>query len=233
MSSRRFRDPSAWFAALILPAVLLGCDSQSGLTEEADPPSVPVLASPADGADDVADDLALEWSPADDGTVFHVIVATDRDLTEVRAEVPNHPSPLFVLTNLQIGKTYYWRVRAVNPAGESDWSPVRSFTPAVVGVPPPSPDLVAPVPDAITPLETVLYWNAAPGAVSYDVQVAQEDVFVRMDVDREGILTTYRNIGNLITGYEYFWRVRARNYSGVSAWSPSRRFHTSFQTPGS
>jgi hypothetical protein len=192
-----------------------------------------VLTSPADGANDVADDLALEWSPADAGTVFHVVVATDPALTEVREEVPNHPAPLFVLTSLQIGKTYYWRVRAVNVSGESAWSPVHSFTPARQGVPPPTPDLVAPAQDAITSLETIVYWNAAPGAVSYDLQVAQEDVFLRMDVDREGLQATYRALHNLITGYEYFWRVRARNYSGVSAWSPSRRFLTNFQTAGS
>lgn len=221
------------YAVLALVLSLLGCDSQSVLDEEDLPPTVPVQSVPANGASNVADDLALEWIPGEAGTVFHVIVASDADFTKIRAEVPNHPDSRFVLTDLQVGGTYWWRVRAVNAAGTSAWSPTWTFTPDRMGVPPPVPDLVAPVHDSLQPLETIVYWNAVPGAVSYDLQVAQEDVFVRMDVDRAGIEDTHRTLDNLITGYEYFWRVRSRNYSGVSAWSPSRRFQVIFQTPGS
>ncbi len=203
------------------------------LTEETPPPTAPALSLPADGSSDVADDLALEWTPGEAGSVFHVVVASDPDFTDIRAEAPNHPEPLFVLTDLQVGGTYWWHVRAVNAAGTSPWSDTWTFTPARLGEVAPVPDLVAPAHDSIQPLETIVYWNAVPGAVSYDLQVAQEDVFVRMDVDRSGIDDTHRTLDNLITGYEYFWRVRSRNYTGVSAWSPSRRFLVNYQTPGS
>lgn len=224
----------ARYVAALLVLVLVGCDSQSGLVEEKVlPPSAPVQSLPRNGADDVADDLALEWSTAEQGTVFHVVVATDPDFADIRAEVPNVVDPRYVLTDLQIGGTYWWRVRAVNSAGTSPWSETWTFSPDRKGIVPDIPALVAPLPDTITQLEVIVYWSGVPGAVSYDLQVAQEDVFVRMDVDRSAIENTQRELDNLIYGYEYFWRVRSRNYSGVSAWSQPRRFEVTYDPTGS
>jgi len=221
---------AARYTLAAMAVLLIGCDSQSGLTDAPALPSVPVQLLPADGADDVPDDLALEWSGAEPETVFHVIVASDASFESIRFQATALADPLLALENLQLGGTYWWRVRAVNAAGESDWSETWSFTPDHQGEVAPIPELVSPLPDAIQPLETIVYWTAVPGAVSYDLQVAQEDIFLRMDVDRKGIHATSKTLDNLIHGYEYFWRVRSRNWTGVSDWSEPRRFMVSYET---
>lgn len=91
-------------------------------------PSLPELSEPLDGAESLGTTLDLEIrrsskvinefqvsdSPGFDNIIFG-------KLTESR---------LVELSNLDTDTEYFWRVRATNPCGTSDWSAVFSFTTA-------------------------------------------------------------------------------------------------------
>jgi hypothetical protein len=104
----------------------------------ANPPSVPVLLSPAPG--EVVTDYTplLDWgdSSVPAGTTlryYHVRLATDSKFKSIVFNKWSNASELTVPTDLPADGMYYWQVRAVNTLGQgSAWSPPWSFSTAPV-----------------------------------------------------------------------------------------------------
>jgi len=116
--------------------------------------------------------------------------------------------------------TYYWRVRVSGiKSGPwlSPWSEVRNFT--VSGEIPfqiVSPEIGA-TGVSITP---TLSWTEYPGAISYEVQVADGSIpegitFAILDVSHSADLTFYNIEEPLKYSNTYYWRVRA---AGTDEW---------------
>ena len=75
--------------------------------------------------------------------------------------------------------------------------------------------------DAITETSVQLDWSASQGAESYEIQYTTEEKnFDNAEVSSETSDFNHREIGNLSSGYEYYFRVRAKNGQGDSEWSP-------------
>jgi hypothetical protein len=72
---------------------------------------------------------------------------------------------------------------------------------------------------------TPLTWEASVGAATYHVQVANSTAFTTTVVNDSTLTATTRNVGVILaSGGDYYWRVRAKNVSGVSGWTTTRRF---------
>jgi hypothetical protein len=124
--------------------------------------------------------------------------------------------------------TYYWRVNATNPSGTSSWSTVWSFTTADI---PAVPTLVSPADDTTDVSHTpTLTWNASSGATSYQLQVATDSFFVSIIYSDSSLTSTSQAISSLVSSTTYFWRVRAGNAGGSSAWSSVWRFTTALSS---
>ncbi|MBK6347796.1 MAG: T9SS type A sorting domain-containing protein [Bacteroidales bacterium] len=90
-----------------------------------------------------------------------------------------------------------------------------------------TPELVAPDNSATDAAPNVeLDWNAVAGQIGlhYEVQLSLDEAFTN-PVTFSTELTAYR-MTNLLFGQLYFWRVRAIDSEGTSAWSSSRSFTT-------
>ena len=119
-------------------------------------------------------------------------------------------------------QTYFWRVRAQNDVGESEWSPVRRFSVSQEAIVPVHPGLVAPSNGALDmPTEVYFKWEEIPGASTYHLQVSLEANFIRRSADLSGIRGNVQQIKSLVPTYIYYWRVRAENPVGKSVWSPT------------
>ncbi|MFK8016412.1 MAG: choice-of-anchor B family protein [Gammaproteobacteria bacterium] len=71
-----------------------------------------------------------------------------------------------------------------------------------------------------------VFWDAAPGAFRYDVDVATDAAFVDIVAAGSNIdALSFTPVGGLEVGTEYFWRVRARNACGTTP-SDVYRFQT-------
>lgn len=212
-------------AIVLLAVVLVGCDAQDGVVEEVLPPAIPRLTAPDDGSNDTENAVELTWTAADPGTFYELVVARDHAFQDIVVTVADLQSPSFVITGLEVGREYCWRVRARNEAGMSEWSGDWTFSPSreahVAAVPYP---LWPPHNQTSLPEVVRVEWTPIEGALSYDLQLAQEDIFVRRDADMTAIPGPAQELVGLVKGYEYFWRVRSRNHAGVSAWSPVWRF---------
>ena len=126
---------------------------------------------------------------------------------------------------LNVGRTYFWRVRAFNTANEySGWSAVRSFR-----MPYAAPVLTLPL-DAATGVsrKPTFTWGTITGATSYNLQVSTSATFTGLlAINRTVSVPTYTHTLNLTANTTYYWRVRANGSYGPGFWqSPVFSFTT-------
>jgi uncharacterized protein (TIGR03067 family) len=75
-----------------------------------------------------------------------------------------------------------------------------------------------------------LTWETVSGTASYRVQVSTSSVFEMLEVDDSAITTNTMNIV-LMGGTTCYWRVKAKNIYGTSAWSLVGNFTTLVPVP--
>jgi formylglycine-generating enzyme required for sulfatase activity/N-acetylneuraminic acid mutarotase len=196
-------------------------------TSKAPLPS-PVLNSPANGATNLNPvRLQLIWLAVTNATSYRIEVSSDSTFKTVAVEDSTLASPSKTLDSLSRGVKYYWRVRAKNPAGVSVWASPWNFT----TVPPPIPS----VPSLVSPASgsanqsrrPTLVWSSVSGATSFQVQVSSTPVFTAIVAVDSSLTDTSKTLDSLLSGgATYFWRVRAKNAAGVSAWTGAWGFTT-------
>jgi len=72
-------------------------------------------------------------------------------------------------------------------------------------------------------------WSKSTGAMAYALQVSLSNAFTSNVIDQSSADTTY-STSILQMSIRYYWRVRAENLSGASAWS-QRLFTTKLSIP--
>ena len=95
--------------------------------EDTEPPNAPTLVSPGTS-------ITFKWNASTGATKYQLQVNTTSDFSGTdafNAEVGDVTT--YEVTGLTTGTTYYWRVKAGNAAGWSDWSsPTKSVLPSQV-----------------------------------------------------------------------------------------------------
>ncbi len=81
------------------------------------------------------------------------------------------------------------------------------------------------------PVSLTLVWHSATNALTYHVQVATSSGFSTIFTQDSTLTDTSISINGLANGTVYYWRVRAKNTDGVSAWATYRRFTTIVAPP--
>jgi hypothetical protein len=135
-------------------------------------------------------------------------------------------------SGLSTGAAYYYRVRAYNSAGNSDYSNEASAT----TLPPPrAPVLKSPASrSTVSSLTPRLEWNASSGAVSYGLQISTDYRFTNLVIDETGIADLFYDVapGTFNWNTTYYWRVNASNsFDSTSSWSSYRYFKTAVGPP--
>ncbi|MBI3109928.1 MAG: DUF1565 domain-containing protein, partial [Ignavibacteriales bacterium] len=103
-------------------------------------PSAPALASPADGATDLALTPTFTWNQSQDALTYRLQVSTNAAFTTLVFNDSTLTDTLKQVAPLSEGRTYYWRVNAKNSGGTSAFSGTRSFS--TVGAPRPGTGVV-------------------------------------------------------------------------------------------
>jgi hypothetical protein len=90
----------------------------------------PHLTYPVNNAKvDITDSVTLKWSLLGYATSADLQVAKDIDFNDKIIDESELKTALRTIEDLQSGTTYYWRVKAKNDFGESEWSDIWSFIP--------------------------------------------------------------------------------------------------------
>ncbi len=125
------------------------------------------------------------------------------------------------LTDMLFGKTYYWRVRAINARDTSNWTQRTLNTLDYV-------TLTAPNNGATTWTGVEFDWNAHDGVDFYEIQLDTSTTFnsPMFKNDIEGYinssdrnLDTEEFLSDMLFGHKYYWRVRAINSRDTSNWT--------------
>lgn len=191
-------------------------------------PERPMLSAPADGSAGMAESLLLEWKPAVNAVYYVLEVSTSPAFTTLHLQQGGIATTQFSVAGLQAGLVrYYWRVRAVNSGGTSEYSPTWSFTTVIA-----APELTAPASGETGVSRTpTLQWEAVEGAASYHVQIAPNLVFGSIVEEKSGIASLSFTASELEAERRYYWRVRAIDAKGNEGpFSVRRSFTTGTST---
>jgi hypothetical protein len=111
-----------------------GWTSAYGFTTLGSVMTAPTLVSPVDGTTDVKFSETLVWNAAPEASTYVIQVADDSTFAQPLIRRAGVSGTSIEVAGIENRKIYYWRVRAVNGLGVSDWSEVWNFSSALSGV---------------------------------------------------------------------------------------------------
>ncbi len=88
----------------------------------------PNLSSPSNNATNQATNVTVSWSAVSSATSYKLQISKNSGFTTTVVDASNLTSTSYANTTLERSTTYYWRAKAVNAGGESNWSSVWQFT---------------------------------------------------------------------------------------------------------
>lgn len=137
----------------------------------------------------------------------------------------------YELTGLTLGLEYFFRVRAVNQNGESDWCPIKSI---VIGTTPSAPTTYSSTTTAIVGENVNLYWvhnaedNSSETYAELWLKVGNEEVTHTIrkstaDDEKDKVSVYTLNTSSYREGVKIEWRVRTAGITRVYGdWSIQR-----------
>jgi hypothetical protein len=188
-------------------------------------PSPPDLALPIDAASDLNIPTCLKWKTNSNTDSCTLQISLSSSLNNPVFNQSGLTRDSQEVTGLNYMTVYYWRVKASNKYGTSEWSKIWSFT--TTGSAPVPPDLLSPA-NALTGVSIfpALNWNSTSAADSFTLQLSENSSFTSFVYNRNGIKNTNQQIDSLKYLTRYFWRVNAANKYGTSEWSNTFYFTT-------
>ena len=189
------------------------------------------------------DEVRIEWTAIEGATQYQVQVGLkpiERQSQYDRAiytdalvdEIVDGTS--ITLNDLNYHHCYYVRVRALNEQETSDWREFRKgclFLTVQSDPPLTIPAITQPaaMSNSVQPKDVVISWEAVPGEVTYDLQVAGSDPqFLIRDefyVNETGLEVPTYTVSELPVGELLYIRVRARTNRNASDWSSENDVH--------
>ena len=152
----------------------------------------------------------LTWNAVSGATSYKVYRATSQNGTYSLLGTVTATS--YTNTGAKAGVTYYYKVKAVNSAGESAYSNVVSGKVKSVTPKPSAP--VVKIGHSATSGKPMLTWNAVDGAASYRVYrtTTKNGAYTVINTTKA---LTYTNTGAAL-GTTYYYKVEALNAAGKS-----------------
>jgi hypothetical protein len=216
-------------------------------TMEEVPPPVPSLLVPQNSSQtDVMP--AFSWSPVTDpsGVTYELQVARDAKFTQpvlFKQGLTLNEYRVSQSEQLQLTKSdkpYYWRVRAIDGAGNTGgWTNAGSFY-TQDSTPPDVLITFGPKDQSQADLQPVFSWSAVtdPNGITYELQIAWDANFGQLVLLKQGMTgTEYQLVQSEALSLTkkqapYYWRVRAVDgVQNAGEWSATNSFYTQDSTP--
>jgi len=190
-------------------------------------PSIPVLTLPEDYSENVSTSAQFVWEQSSSTIEYDFSISNDLFFGNTLLDTSGLTSTNLSIENLCYKTKYFWKVRAINDLGASDWSEIFSFT-TIDTSKPDIPILLLPEnnsADLACSLEFV--WQNSTNTETNHIQISKDLTFSNLFFESNEIDGNTLNNIYLDVNEEYFWRVRAWNINGWSDWSEVYQFTTS------
>jgi len=191
-------------------------------------PSVPTLLYPKNDSIGVPISFMFRWDKAPYANKYEILIAKDSNFTNLVYRDTNIIYQGLTYVGLSPNTYYYWKVRAKNNYGISNWSSTYKFKTSLYA-PTKAPELLSPATNSTNiPTKPTLIWSFVEGATHYRLQLSTSLLFTSSSIVVDTIVadTTYYQSTDLQTNKKYYWRVLAKNSAGESSWSSIRNFTT-------
>ncbi|MCK4678872.1 MAG: T9SS type A sorting domain-containing protein [Bacteroidales bacterium] len=96
-------------------------------------PAIPELIFPSNNSTNIDLNPEISWQQTAIPDRYHLQVAYDESFANLVVDTAGLKETTFLIT-LEPETAYYWKVKAENPAGSSDWSEAWQFTTGVSGI---------------------------------------------------------------------------------------------------
>ena len=167
-----------------------------------------------------ATSIYLAWSGVDTATSYEIEYTTNEDYfdeSNATSKVTSQ-STSYTLTGLESGKEYFFRVRAVNDQGSSEWCSPKSV---IIGAKPAAPTTWSSTTTAITGDELILYWvhNSEDGSsqtygeleLNINGTTTTKTIKNSTDEDEKDRVSSYKIDTSVYSeGSKIMWRVRTK-----------------------
>jgi hypothetical protein len=168
--------------------------------------------------------ITFRWNKAQGADKYIIQVSTGAGFTSLAKTDSTTSDTTKTFSGLAKGKTYYWRVKVISAGNIGLWSNVSSFI--TITPFPTAPKIVSTKLTYDTRADAFTFtWNAAQYADSYVIQITFDPTFATVSKTLTTTDTTKSTTG-LLEGYLYYWRVQAKNMTGVGPWSAAQSFNT-------
>ena len=173
-------------------------------------PDIPVTINPpAEGTVHYSALGVFAWNAVQNATSY---------LIQFDSEAPISVTGTIFPRTFNTMVSHTWKVKAVNPAGESDWSTVKNFTVALG-----TPNLTSPTNASVEYVGSTLEfsWTSVAGATSYDIEFDSGlgyAYLTNVSVTSFNMPLTISNVG------PHTWHVRAKLNTTIGSWSASRSY---------
>ncbi|NLD92866.1 MAG: hypothetical protein GX639_09385 [Fibrobacter sp.] len=180
-------------------------------------PSKVVLTAPLDVTIVTSRTPKLQWKFVPYADNYDVQVATDSLFENRLASYTKISTFTKRCSQLKRCSRYFWRARANNQSGVGPWSTVWQFftEPGDNDI----PRIVKPTDGAeYLPVSFNCIWRRAENALSYTIEVAEDERFTTVLFNSGDYADTTVLISNLANDKHYFLRVRSNTIGGPTGW---------------
>ena len=160
----------------------------------------------------------LDWNAVENATSYDIEYSEKREYLEGSNQTStqsNIKSTSYIISGLESGKEYFFRLRAVNSQGESAWTSIVSV---IIGTEPAAPTTWSSTTTVITGETLTLYWvhNSEDGSsqVKANIELTIDGVISYHEIDtsseKDDEKTMYYAVGtsDFIEGATILWRVQ-------------------------
>jgi len=196
-------------------------------------PEKPILVSPANNYENMSESGVFTWRVSKNAVSYQIDFSLKNDFSTIDESYTSADTSI-TIKNLHLNgeKFYFWRVRAVNIAGYSDYSEVRKVKTGY----PATPEIIYPQNNefkvslrpefqfSITDNTDSLQLIITKGGTQFNIiNIVTDTTFAKNDV--------FIPVKDLYKYTTYYFKVRAKNEFGTGIWSEVIRFKTLYPIP--